>query len=192
VEIVQFPHPTLRRVSKPLKRVDKQLKSMVEEMFSLMYQAKGIGLAANQVDLPFRLFIVNLSGEKGQGEERVFLNPVLSAPKGRAVAEEGCLSFPQLYHPVARPDQIRVQAYDLAGNAIDQTVEGLLSRVIQHEFDHLEGVLFIDRIEPGDQKVIEPALEEFEFEFSGRRASGSLADDPTIEKQLRELESKYC
>jgi peptide deformylase len=192
VEIVQFPHPTLRRVSKPLKRVDKQLKAMVEEMFSLMYQAKGIGLAANQVDLPFRLFIVNLSGEKGQGEERVFLNPVLSAPKGRAVAEEGCLSFPQLYHPVARPDQIRVQAYDLAGNAIDQTVEGLLSRVIQHEFDHLEGVLFIDRIEPGDQKVIEPALEEFEFEFSGRRASGSLADDPTIEKQLRELESKYC
>ncbi len=192
MEIVQFPHPTLRRVSKPLKRVDKQLKAMVEEMFSLMYQAKGIGLAANQVDLPFRLFIVNLSGEKGQGEERVFLNPVLSAPKGRAVAEEGCLSFPQLYHPVARPDQIRVQAYDLAGNAIDQTVEGLLSRVIQHEFDHLEGVLFIDRIEPGDQKVIEPALEEFEFEFSGRRASGSLADDPTIEKQLRELESKYC
>ncbi len=192
MEIVQFPHPTLRRVSKPLKRVDKQLKAMVDEMFSLMYQAKGIGLAANQVDLPFRLFIVNLSGEKGQGEERVFLNPVLSAPKGRAVAEEGCLSFPQLYHPVARPDQIRVQAYDLAGNAIDQTVEGLLSRVIQHEFDHLEGVLFIDRIEPGDQKVIEPALEEFEIEFSGRRASGSLADDPTIEKQLRELESRYC
>jgi peptide deformylase len=192
LQIVQFPHPTLRRVNKPLKRVDKQLKSMVEEMFDLMYQARGIGLAANQVDLPFRLFVVNLSGEKNQGEEMVFLNPVLSAPKGRAIAEEGCLSFPQLFHPVARPEQIHVQAYDLAGNAIDRTVDGLLARVIQHEFDHLEGVLFIDRIEPGDQKVVEPALEEFALEFSGHRASGKISDDRQIETQLQELESRYC
>ena len=192
MQIVQFPHPTLRRVNKPLKRVDKQLKSMVEEMFDLMYQARGIGLAANQVDLPFRLFVVNLSGEKNQGEEMVFLNPVLSAPKGRAIAEEGCLSFPQLFHPVARPEQIHVQAYDLAGNAIDRTADGLLARVIQHEFDHLEGVLFIDRIEPGDQRVVEPALEEFALEFSGHRASGKIADDRQIETQLQALESRYC
>lgn len=192
VHIVQFPHPTLRRISKPLKKVDKALKAMVQEMFELMYQARGIGLAANQVDLPFRLFIVNLTGEKGQGEEMVFLNPVLSAPKGRSIAEEGCLSFPQLYHPVARPEQIHVSAYDLAGNPIDRTVEGMLARVIQHEFDHLEGVLFIDRIEPGDHKVVEPALEEFTLEFSGHRASGKIPDEATIEKQLRELENKYC
>lgn len=192
MEIVQFPHPTLRRVSKPLKKVDKQLKGMVQQMFDLMYQARGIGLAANQVDLPFRLFIANLSGERGQGEELVFLNPVLSAPKGRSVAEEGCLSFPQLYHPVARPEQIHVQAFDLAGNAIDRTVEGLLARVIQHEFDHLEGVLFVDRIEPGDQKVVEPALEEFVLEFTGHRASGKIGADPEIEKRLRELEMLYC
>jgi peptide deformylase len=192
VHIVQFPHPTLRRVSKPLKKVDKALKLMVQEMFDLMYQARGIGLAANQVDLPFRLFIVNLTGEKGQGDEMVFLNPVLSAPKGRSIAEEGCLSFPQLYHPVARPVQIHISAYDLSGNPIDRTVEGMLARVIQHEFDHLEGVLFIDRIEPGDHKVVEPALEEFALEFAGHRASGKIPDEAAIEKQLRELESKYC
>lgn len=192
MQIVQFPHPTLRRVSKPLKKVDKDLKRMVQEMFELMYQARGIGLAANQVDLPFRLFIINLSGEKGQGEELVFLNPVLSAPKGRATAEEGCLSFPQLYHPVTRPEQIHVSAYDLAGNPVDRAVDGLLARVIQHEFDHLEGVLFIDRIEPGDQKVIEPSLEEFALEFSSQRAGGKIQEDEAIEKQLRALESKYC
>lgn len=192
MKIVHFPHPTLRRVSKPLKKVDKSLKSMVAQMFDLMYEAKGIGLAANQVNLPFRLFIVNVSGERGSGEELVFLNPVIDHPKGSSVAEEGCLSLPQLYHPVARPEQIHVTAYDLSGNPLDRTVDGTLARVIQHEFDHLEGVLFIDRIPPLETRALESALQEFDLEFNSQRLAGKIPDDPTIESQLRQWEQRYC
>ncbi len=98
MRIIQFPHPTLRRVSKPLRRVDDELRHIVREMFDLMYEAKGIGLAANQVDLPYQLFVLNLSGDPAEPDaEQVFLNPVLSQPKGTAEAEEGCLSLPGLY-----------------------------------------------------------------------------------------------
>lgn len=101
MKIITYPHPTLRRVAKPVRRVDAELKRIVREMFDLMYEAKGIGLAANQVDMPIRLFIVNLEAEAGKGEELVFINPVLSRPKGSDEAEEGCLSLPGLYGPVA-------------------------------------------------------------------------------------------
>ena len=90
MRIIQFPHPTLRRVSKPLRRVDDELRRIVRAMFVLMYQAKGIGLAANQVDLPYRLFVLNLNPDEAAAEdEQVFINPVLSQPKGSEEAEEG-------------------------------------------------------------------------------------------------------
>src|SRR6266513_2886410 len=95
MQILTYPHPTLRRVSKPLRRVDAELRKQIREMFELMYAAKGIGLAANQVDLPLRFFIVNLEAKAGAGEEMVFINPVISLPRGGTEeAEEGCLSLP--------------------------------------------------------------------------------------------------
>src|SRR5881227_4418245 len=98
MEIVTYPHPTLRRVSRPLRRVDAELRQKIREMFDLMYAAKGIGLAANQVDLPLRLFIVNLEAKPDAGEELVFINPVISLPRGGTEEmEEGCLSLPGLY-----------------------------------------------------------------------------------------------
>ena len=90
LEIVQYPHPTLRHKSKPINRVDRELKEIVSEMFKLMYEAKGIGLAANQVDLPIQLFIINLKSDPNEGEELVFINPVVTSPKGSDEAEEGC------------------------------------------------------------------------------------------------------
>ena len=90
MEIVQYPHPTLRHKSKPINRVDRELKEIVSEMFKLMYEAKGIGLAANQVDLPIQLFIINLKSDPNEGEELVFINPVVTSPKGSDEAEEGC------------------------------------------------------------------------------------------------------
>jgi peptide deformylase len=191
LRIIQFPHPTLRRVSKPLRRVDDELRRIVREMFDLMYEAKGIGLAANQVDLPYRLFVLNLSGDPAEPDaERVFLNPVLSQPKGTAESEEGCLSLPGLYAPVRRPEQITISAYDLAGNEIDETIEDLYARAVQHETDHLNGVLFIDRLSPTVRLAIKDSLEEFEIEFADLRQRGEIPDDERISARLAELEEQ--
>ena len=150
MEIINYPHPTLRHKSKPIRRVDKKLREIVAEMFEAMYKARGIGLAANQVDLPLQLFIINTSGEKGKGEELVFLNPVISNPKGKGEAEEGCLSIPGVNASVNRPAGITVTAYDLTGNEIEIKATGLLARAIQHEFDHLNGCLLYTSPSPRD------------------------------------------
>ena len=139
MQVITYPHPTLRHTSKPIKRVDAELRQIVAEMFDLMYEAKGVGLAANQVDLPIRLFVVNLEGERGKGEEMIFINPVISNPKGSELAEEGCLSLPSLYGDVIRPKTVRINAYNLKGEELDTTATGLFARVVQHETSHLNG-----------------------------------------------------
>ncbi|MDG1874797.1 MAG: peptide deformylase [Mariniblastus sp.] len=192
LEIVQYPHPTLRHKSKPITRVDRELRQIVSEMFELMYAAKGIGLAANQVDLPIQLFVINTMGDRDEGEELVFINPVITKPKGSHDAEEGCLSIVGVNAMVARPEQIHVSAYDLSGNETNMTVNGLLSKAIQHETDHLEGVLFIDRISDSAKKQIEGELEDFEIDFDNKRATGEIPDDESIMKRLAEIEAKYC
>jgi len=192
LQIVLYPHPTLRHKSKPLKRVDAELRSMIAEMFDLMYEAKGVGLAANQVDLPMRFFIANLTANPDEGEELVFINPVVSQARGNEEQDEGCLSLPELYGPVRRPDRVTVQAFSLSGEEIQHDVDGLLARVIQHETDHLDGVLFIDRMSETAAMEIEPALEEFQIDFGSRRNTGSVPDDAVIAARLAELEQRYC
>ena len=189
MRIIQFPHPTLRRVSKPLRRVDDELRRIVRAMFDLMYQAKGIGLAANQVDLPYRLFVLNLNPDEAAAEdEQVFINPVLSQPKGSEEAEEGCLSLPGLYAQVRRPERITINAYNLAGEEVEESVEGLFARAVQHETDHLDGMLFIDRLSPTARLALKDSLEEFEIEFADRRHRGEIPDDERISARLAELE----
>lgn len=192
MEIIHYPHPTLRYQSKTIRRVDRELKAIVSEMFELMYDTRGIGLAANQVDLPLQLFVVNASGEPEGGEELVFVNPVIDQPKGSGVSEEGCLSIPGVHADVNRPAQIHVSAYDLMGNEIDMVADGLLARVIQHEYDHLQGVLFIDRISESAQKQIAGELDAFEREFTGHQASQKIPDKAAILKRLSEVENRYC
>jgi peptide deformylase len=192
LEIVTYPHPTLRHKSKPIKRVDTRLREVVREMFELMYAAKGVGLAANQVDLPIRLFVANLEGERGRGEEMVFINPIISMPKGTEENEEGCLSLPGLYGNVVRPKKVRVNAYNLLGEEINADVDGLFSRVVQHETDHLDGVLFIDRMTESAKIDVEGELDMFETEFNSRRDTGGIPDDAAIAARLLEWEEKYC
>lgn len=190
MQIIQWPHPTLLYRSKPLRRVDADLKRMIAEMFELMYAHKGVGLAANQVDLPYRLFIVNPTADPQQkSEERVFLNPVLTLPKGSVEDEEGCLSLPGLYAPVRRPERIRVNAYDLSGNEIDFEATGLISRVVQHENDHLDGVMFIDRVSQTTALEIREDVETFAAEFLQRRECGQIPSDDVILARLKELEA---
>lgn len=192
LHIVHYPHPTLRYTSKPLKRVDADLHRIVARMFQLMYEAKGIGLAANQVNLPFRLFVVNLTAEPNPSEERVFINPTIERPRGSEEAEEGCLSLPGLYAPVVRPSVVRVKAYDLAGNLFDAEVDGLFGRVLQHETDHLDGVLFVDRLTESRKRDVAGMLDEFEVEFQSRRQQGAIPDDSALATARQQWETRYC
>ncbi len=165
---------------------------MVREMFALMYSHNGIGLAANQVDLPLRLFIVNLSGKPDEGEEFVFINPVLSKPKGNDESDEGCLSFPELYGPVTRPKLISVQGYNLRGEEVRLNLKGMLARVVQHEYDHLDGVLFIDRMTPTARAKTQPVLNEFELSFRSLRQTGVIPNDDAIAGRLAQWEQRYA
>lgn len=192
MQIVNYPYPTLRHKSKPVKRVDAHLKGLVREMFALMYESKGVGLAANQVDLPLRLFVVNEKADPEEGEELIFINPVLSRPKGTEVREEGCLSLPELYGDVTRPERIQVTAYNLSGELFEAELSGLLGRIVQHETDHLDGVLFIDRLSETGAMKVRDALDEFELEFESRRRTGEIPDDQAIAARLAEIERKYC
>lgn len=192
MKIIQYPHPTLRHKSKVITRVDRKLKTIVAEMFELMYEAHGLGLAANQVDLPLRLFVINLASDPDQGEERVFINPVISQPKGVSEAEEGCLSINGVNARVTRPAQIHISAYDLTGKPIEETVDGLMARAVQHETDHLNGVLFIDRVAETIRRGIAQDLAEFEIEYTSMLNTGEIPDEATILARLAELEAEYC
>lgn len=191
MEIVIYPHPALRHKSKPVKRVDSHLRQIVQQMFDLMYEANGVGLAANQINLPLRLFVVNLQGNREEGEELVFINPVISRAKNTDEGEEGCLSLPGVYGKVIRPRQVRVNAYNLAGEEYEADVDGMFARVVQHELDHLDGVLFPDRMTTTGQIVVQPALDEFESKFRLRRQAGEIPEDAEITAQLVEWERRY-
>ena len=192
LKILTYPHPTLRHRSQAVRRVDAELHSIVAEMFRLMYEARGVGLAANQVDLPLRLFVANLISDPEEGEEYVFINPVIDHRQGMEEREEGCLSLPELYGKVKRPESITVNAYDLHGQEVTAEVDGLFARVIQHETDHLDGVLFIDRLSETGRLGVDESIAEFEFEFNQQRERGELPDDAAIAVRLAALERKYC
>jgi peptide deformylase len=188
LRIVKYPHPALRHKSKPLRRVDSELKTAVREMFDMMYEHKGVGLSANQVNLPYRMFILNTEGDPTKGQEHVFLNPVISKRSGKVEAEEGCLSFPEIYAPVKRSEKIVISGYNLDGGEVNFQLTGLFARAAQHEYDHLDGVLFIDRLTPTALLSIKQALSDLELEYAGDRQRGMIPDDQQIATRLVELE----
>ena len=189
VRIIKYPHPTLRRRSRDLRRVDAELRKIVAEMLDLMYAHKGVGLAANQVDLPYRLFVINPSGDPAAKDQQfVFINPVISRQTGTAEADEGCLSFPEIYAPVKRAERVALSAYNLAGEELQYELDGFFARAVQHEYDHLEGKLFIDRLSPSNLAEIRPALDELVEQFEGDRQRGVIPADPQIVARLEELE----
>lgn len=188
MEIVHFPHPALRWKSSDVTRIDNRLRGFVEQMFSLMYEAKGIGLAANQVALPLRVFIMNPTGDPEEKDaEMVFINPEIVSRKGTEVGEEGCLSLPEVYSDVRRSKEVVVEAYDLDGQAFELTVDELPARVIQHEADHLDGVMFTDRTSDSAQKELAPVLAEFEAVFRRDQFEGRYPPDDELKRQLQTL-----
>ena len=150
--IIEAPDPRLRLISKPVDSVDDGIRSLVADMFETMYEAPGIGLAAVQVGVPQRLLVIDLQ-EKDDDEgkpvrdPRVFINPELLDPaEDLNVYNEGCLSVPDQYAEVERPAAIRARWMDLDGKQHDERIEGMLATCLQHEMDHLEGILFIDHL----------------------------------------------
>jgi peptide deformylase len=157
-----------------------------------MYTAQGVGLAANQVDLPLRLFVVNLAAKPNEGDEHVFINPVISHPKGQIEQEEGCLSIPDVTGDVRRPERVHLQAYNLRGDQVDLELDGLFGRVVQHEVDHLDGILFTDRLSDTGRLAIKRDLEELEIAHRIQREAGLVPSDDEIAARLNALEKKYC
>ena len=145
-EIIILPDKQLRLVSKPIEAVTPQIRKLADDMFETMYDAPGIGLAAIQVAEPVRLITMDLSKKEGADREpRVFINPeILSASEELSVYEEGCLSIPEYYEEVERPAQVRIRYLDLDGKTHEEEASGLFATCIQHEIDHLNGVLFVD------------------------------------------------
>jgi peptide deformylase len=157
-------------------------------MFDLMYEAHGIGLAANQVGLPYRFFVLNVTADPAQKEkEQVFINPEIVKRHSSIEDEEGCLSLPGLYAKVRRARKIRVKAYDLSGQDITLEAEELLGRAIQHETDHLSGKLFIDYLGPVARHAAAAKLREFELSFRQSQHAGTFADDGEIVRRLETL-----
>jgi peptide deformylase len=189
MQIIRYPHPALRWKSKPITRIDAELRRTVREMFDCMYENNGIGLAANQVGLPYRLFVTNATGDPAEKDaERVFVNPEILRRKGSAEGEEGCLSLPQLYGQVRRSEKILVDAFDLDGQEFELAADELEARVIQHENDHIDGVLFIDRMTDAARRELEPRLADFESHFRRQQESGQIPPDDEIQRILRSLE----
>ena len=186
MQIVHYPHPALRFKSGDVTQIDDRFQATVRRMFELMYEANGIGLAANQVGLPLRFFIMNPSGDADvKEEEYVLINPVIRNRKGAVVGEEGCLSLPGVYGDVRRAEEIVVEAFDPTGQGIRATLEELPARIVQHEYDHIEGTLFIDRITEQQRRELEPKLNPFMDAFDSARTSGAVLDDAELQKQLK-------
>jgi peptide deformylase len=145
-EIIILPDKKLRLVSKPIETVTSQVRKLADDMFETMYDAPGIGLAAIQIAEPVRLITMDLSKKEGEDKApRAFINPeILSASEELSVYEEGCLSIPEYYEEVERPANVRIRYTDLDGKVHEEDASGLFATCIQHEIDHLNGVLFVD------------------------------------------------
>jgi len=145
--ILIAPDPRLKAVSAPVEKVDAAIRKLADEMVESMYAAEGIGLAAVQIGAPKRVIVMDLAQKDGKNEPRVFINPrLLWVSDELAVCQEGCLSVPDIWEDVERPAQIRAEYLDLDGSMVTMEAEGLLATCLQHEMDHLEGVLFVDHL----------------------------------------------
>jgi peptide deformylase len=145
--LIILPDPVLRQVSKPVERVDGALRKLAGDMLETMYDAPGIGLAAIQIGEPLRMLVIDLAKEEETPAPHVFINPeILESSDQRSVYEEGCLSIPDYYAEVERPASVRVKYLDRDGKLQEIEAEGLMATCLQHEIDHLNGVLFIDHI----------------------------------------------
>lgn len=172
--VLQYPHPKLRAPNAPVGVFGPELQRLADAMFDVMYRDDGVGLAAPQVGINVRLMVFNPTGERGQGDELVLANPrIISASRKQELGEEGCLSFLKhntrelILADVERHIHIKVEAQDVDGNQIQRTYTDWTARIFQHEYDHLQGTLFPDRVKKPAKAAIQPFLKELEQNWRG-------------------------
>ncbi|CAN5549426.1 peptide deformylase [soil metagenome] len=146
LKIVYYPEPVLLTVGKPVEEFDESLKKLVEDMFETMYQAQGVGLAAPQVAVSKRLFVMDCSGGEDQLQKIALINPEIIHVEGEQIGDEGCLSFPGLYQKVQRNLRTIVRYQDINGELQELDGENLTARCVLHETDHCDGIVFLDRM----------------------------------------------
>jgi len=156
--ILEYPDPRLRKTAKPVQSVDDAVRQLAADLLETMYAAKGIGLAATQVDVHKRVLVIDISEERNQ--PLVFINPEILSATGRGPGEEGCLSVPDIYDKVPRATHIRARALGLDGRPFEMDADGMLAVCIQHEMDHLEGKLFVDYLSELKRQLIRRRLEK--------------------------------
>ncbi|MGV8074941.1 MAG: peptide deformylase [Syntrophobacteraceae bacterium] len=148
LEIRTYPDPVLRRKAEPIEKVDSEIRKLIDDMAETMYKAPGVGLAANQVGMPIRVVVVDLQKSDNREGLLVLINPKIVSSQGSITFEEGCLSIPEFFSNVKRCEEVTVEALDRDEKPLEIAASGLLAVVLQHEIDHLEGKLFIDRLGP--------------------------------------------
>ena len=158
LEILEMPDPRLRTVAKPVETFDVELVKLVDDMIETMYEARGIGLAATQVNVHKRLLVLDVS--EAQDTPREYINPRILDTEGSETCEEGCLSVPGIYADVSRAETVRIAAFDRHGKAFEETLDGMHAVCIQHEIDHLEGKLFVDYLSPLKKRMVVKKLEK--------------------------------
>jgi peptide deformylase len=150
-QICTYPDPVLREKTKRIERIDSSLDRLIQDMVETMHAAPGIGLAANQVGVPLQLAVIDLSTREDEGQRHpllVIINPEILTMEGSVVEEEGCLSIPDYSEKVKRAARVKVRALDRSGKQFELETEGLLAKALQHEIDHLNGLLFVDKLSP--------------------------------------------
>jgi len=160
LEILTYPDPKLRRVAEPVEEVDDEIRQLVDDMAETMYAAPGVGLAAPQVGVSKRVFVVDTAGEGEDANLMVFINPRFLEKDGEIAWEEGCLSFPGIHEEVVRPGHVVVEALDRDGERFELEAEGLFAVALQHENDHLDGVLIVDHVSYFKKRQIERDLKK--------------------------------
>lgn len=158
--IVIYGDPVLREKAEPVKEIDRETKNLVADMIATLQEANGLGLAAPQVGVCRRIFIADLSALDLAESMRVFINPEILETSGEVVLEEGCLSFPGIYQKISRPEKVKIRATDQEGNLFEMEASGLMARAILHEYDHLDGKLFIDYLSTISRALIKGKLKK--------------------------------
>jgi peptide deformylase len=169
-EIKLYGDPVLREMCRPVEAVDDEVRALIDDLLETMYEADGIGLAAPQVGVPLRVFVYDVRDP--ELEPGAFINPEIVSESGSVKDDEGCLSIPGLTELVARSERILIRGLDAEGEPVEIDAEGLLSRCLQHEKDHLDGVLFIDHLSPLKRRMLQRKWEK--MSDSERRAGGGL------------------
>ena len=158
--ILHYPDKRLRQKAEPVREVTAEVRALVEDMAETMYAAPGVGLAAPQIGVLLRIFVIDIAPNDAPSDLRVFINPEIVEKRGVTTWEEGCLSFPSIHSEIERAESVTVRATDLEGNTFELTGEGLLAIAIQHEYDHLDGVLMIDRVSLLKRRMIEREMKK--------------------------------